>query len=191
MSGSNPQEVDWFWNRLDVSGPQEDLQSFIHAAQGPGFVPWDWGETGDLEYTAALIRRGGAPNLAAAEKLAHRYREKLWFAIEDARSAAERGLSIVPLDLNALIPIPSEILRTGHRRAGAEWCRQNWGTAWPLRKVSFAFAYRRTGAKIEPVGQYEFIAGDWSPWAALVAIQEQWMGLKFRLSYELDEAFVN
>ena len=122
---SRPPEVDWFWNSLIVSGPEKPLAGFIDTAQGPGFVPWRRDEAGDWEFWSALLLQGGAPSPAAAEKLAQRYRETLWLIIEDARAAAERGYPMLPLDLNALLPVPPAVLKAGYRQGGAEWCRRH------------------------------------------------------------------
>lgn len=53
----------------------------------------------------------------------------------------------VPLDLNALIPIPRRVLRKGFVEAGQDWMWGNWGVRWPIRRVSFAIERRDTGIK--------------------------------------------
>jgi hypothetical protein len=114
--------VDWIENRLEVTGPDQALREFVMAAEGPGFVAWERPAGEDLRYWSALALQGGAPSSSAADKLARRLEDKIWCTIEDARSAAERGLISVPLDLNALIPVPWKILRRGWHGAGSEWC---------------------------------------------------------------------
>ncbi len=152
-----------------MTGPDQALREFVIAAQGPGFVAWERPAGEDLAYWSALALEGGAPSPAAAHRLARRLEDKLWWTIEGARVAAELCTSAVPLDLNALIPIPREILRAGWHKAGRDWCWENWGTSWPLRKVRFRFEHRRRrrSTGIEAVAVYEFTSGDWSPWIGL------------------------
>lgn len=175
--------VDWIDNRLEVTGPDQALREFVMAAEGPGFVAWERPAGEDLRYWSALALQGGAPSPQAAEKLARRLEDKIWCAIEDARSASERGLISIPLDLNALIPVPWKILRQGWHRAGSDWCWERWGTRWPLRKVTFRFEHRRKRGStgIEVVAVYEFLSGDWSPWIWLTSMSKQWSALSLKL----------
>ena len=84
----------------------------------------------------------------------------------------------MPLDLNALIPIPRRVLRKGFVEAGQDWMWGNWGVRWPIRRVTFAIE-RRDGVK--PVAVFRFLSEDWSPWIALVRMRERWPELSFRL----------
>jgi hypothetical protein len=118
--------VDWIENRLGVTGPDKDLQEFVIAAEGPGVLLWERPAGEDLRYWSALPLQGGAPSPRAADRLARRYEDKVYCAIEDARSASERGLLSVPLDLNALIPVPRKVLRKGWHAAGSDWCWEHW-----------------------------------------------------------------
>ncbi len=54
----------------------------------------------------------------------------------------------------------------------------NWGVRWPIRRVSCAIE-RRDGAK--PVGVFQFLSEDWSPWIALLRICERWPELRFEM----------
>jgi hypothetical protein len=119
--------VDWIENRLEVIGPDQAVRDFVMAAEGPGFVAWERQAGEDMRYWSALALQGGAPSPQAADKLARRLDDKIWCTIESARSAAERGWLSVPLDLNALIPVPWKILRKGWSGAGGDWCWEHWG----------------------------------------------------------------
>ena len=58
----------------------------------------------------------------------------------------------VPLDLNALIPIPRRVLRKGFVEAGQEWMWANWGVRWPIRRVTFAIEHKhRDTSGVKPV----------------------------------------
>lgn len=175
--------VDWIENRLEVTGPDKALQEFVMAAEGPGVVLWERPAGEDQAYWSALLLRGGAPSAKAANKLARRLEDKLWSRIEDARTAVDRGLWSVPLDLNALIPVPRKVQRAGWHGVGRAWCWEHWGTSWPLRKVRFRFEHRRkrgsTGIQVAAV--YDFLSGDWSPWRAFVRLPTAWPQLTFTL----------
>lgn len=177
-------DPDWLFHRLEVTGPDKALQDFIMAAQGPGFIDWTWPPSEEREYWSAIALRGGAPSPAAADRLARRYADYLWWAIADARTDADCGYTIAPLDLNVLQPIPRKILRAGWRHAGMEWCWQHWGTALPLRKVTFRFEHRPQRHKdgIEVVAVYEFASADWSPWRALASWRRGSNALTFKLT---------
>jgi hypothetical protein len=133
---------EFIWNRLEVSGPDEQLYDFIGAASGPGFVDWrpEWHSVYEQIYFEAV--RGGAPTREAAEHLARKLRDILWRRHEEERVRAEMDSHGVPLDLNALIPIPRRVLRKGFVEAGQEWMWANWGVRWPIRRVTFAIERR-------------------------------------------------
>lgn len=185
--------TDWIENRLEVTGPDQALGEFVMAAEGPGFVAWERPAGEDLAYWSALALEGGAPSPAAAHRLARRLEDKLWWAIEDARVATELGTSTAPLDLNALIPIPRKILRAGWHQAGREWCWENWGTSWSLRKVRFRFEHRRRrrSPAINVVAVYDFLSGDWSPWRSLLAAKARWPTLQFDLRPEVSSVAID
>ena len=133
---------DFIFNRLEVSGPHEPLYDFIGAASGPGFVDWrpEWHSVYEQIYFGVV--RGGAPTREAAEHLARKLRDILWRRHEEERVRAELDSHRVPLDLNALIPIPRRVLRKGFVEAGQEWMWANWGVRWPIRRVTFAIERR-------------------------------------------------
>lgn len=126
--------------------------------------------------------RGGAPTREAAEQLARKLREILWRRHEEERVRAELDSNRVPLDLNALIPIPRSVLRRGFVEAGQDWMWANWGVRWPIRRVEFAMEHRREGgAGLKPIGVFRFLSEDWSPWIALLHMRESWPELRFEM----------
>jgi hypothetical protein len=123
--------------------------------------------------------RGGAPTREAAEHLARKLRDILRRRHEEERVGAELDSHRVPLDLNALIPIPRSVLRKGFVEAGQEWMWANWGVRWPIRRVSFAVERSTSGGKL--VAVFRFLSEDWSPWIALLHMRERWPELRFKM----------
>ena len=124
-------------------------------------------------------RRGGASR-EAAEHLARKLRDTFWRCHEEERVRAELDSHRVPLDLNALIPIPLRVLRKGFVEAGQEWMWGNSGVRWPIRRVSFAIE-RRDASSVRPVAMFRFLSEDWSPWVALLRMRERWPELRFEM----------
>jgi hypothetical protein len=175
----------FIFNRLEVSGPDEKLYDFIGAASGPGFVDWrpEWHGVYEQTYFGAV--RGGAPTREAAEDLARTLRDILWRRHEEERTRADLDSHRVPLDLNALFPIPRSVLRRGFGEAGQEWMWRNWGVRAPIRRVSFAIESARADAS---GGQrravFRFLSEDWSPWIAIVRMRERWPEMRFGMKAE-------
>ena len=171
---------EYIWNRLEVSGPDGQLYDFIGAASGPGFVDWrpEWHSVYEQIYFEAV--RGGAPTREAAEHLARKLRDILWRRHEEERVRAELDSHRVPLDLNALFPIPRPVLRKGFGEAAQEWMWGNWGVRWPIRRVTFAIERRDTSG-LKPVAVFRFLSEDWSPWIALLRMRERWPELSLKL----------
>ena len=174
---------DFIFNRLEVSGPDERLYDFIGAASGPGFIDWrpEWHGVYEQIYFGTV--RGGAPTREAAENFARKLRDILWRRHEEERVRAELDSHRVPLDLNALIPIPLRVLRKGFVEAGQEWMWGNWGVRWPIRRVTFAIERRDTSG-VKPVAVFRFLSEDWSPWLALLRMRERWPELRFEMKAE-------
>ena len=173
---------DFIFNRLEVSGPDERLYDFIGAASGPGFVDWrpEWHSVYEQIYFGAV--RGGAPTREAAEHLARKLRDIMWRRHEEERGCAEMDSHRVPLDLNALFPIPRRVLRKGFGEAAHEWMWANWGVRWPIRRVTFTLERERSdtiGGKV--VAVYRFLSEDWPPWMAVLRMRERWPELSFEL----------
>ncbi len=171
---------DFIFNRLEVSGPDELLYDFIGAASGPGFVDWrpEWHSVYEQIYFGAV--RGGAPTREAAEHLARKLRDILWRRHEEERVRAEMDSHRVPLDLNALFPIPRRVLRKGFGEAAQEWMWGNWGARWPIRRVTFVIERRETSG-FKPVAVYRFLSEDWPPWIAVLRMRERWPELRFEM----------
>jgi hypothetical protein len=108
-------------------------------------------------------------------------RDICWRRHEEERVGAELDSHRVPLDLNALIPIPRRVLRKGFVEAGQEWMWANWGVRWPIRRVTLAIERERKGG-VEPVAVFRFISEDWSPWIALLRMRERWPELRFEMT---------
>jgi hypothetical protein len=133
--------------------------------------------------TNAGAVRGGAPTREAAEHLARNLRDILWRRHEEERVQAELDSHRVPLDLNALIPIPRSVLRKGFVEAGQEWMWGNWGVRWPIRRVSFAIEReRRDTGGVKPLAVFRFLSEDWSPRIALLRMRVRWPELSFKMT---------
>ena len=175
-------EPEFIFNRLEVSGPSEPLHDFLGAASGPGFVDWRPEWHGVYEQIYFGVVKGGAPTRIAAEHLARKLRDILWRRHEEERVRAELDSHRVPLDLNALIPIPRRVLRKGFVEAGQDWMWANWGVRWPIRRVTFAMEHRREGrAGLRPLAVFQFLSEDWSPWIALLRMRERLPELRFEM----------
>jgi hypothetical protein len=174
-------EPDFIFNRLEVSGPDKWLYDFIGAASGPGFVDWrpEWQGVYEQIYFGAA--RGGAPTREAAEDLARTLRDILWRRHEEERTRADLDSHRVPLDLNALFPIPRSVLRKGFGEAGQDWMWRNWGVRWPIRRVTFAIERARADVSGERRAVFRFLSEDWSPWLAVLRMRERWPELRFDL----------
>jgi len=183
----------FIFNRLEVSGPHERLYDFIGAASGPGFVDWrpEWYSVYEQIYFGVV--KGGAPTREAAEHLARNLRDIFWRRHEEERVRAELDSHRVPLDLNALIPIPRRVLRKGFGEAGQKWMWANWGVRWPIRRVTLAIERQRDrgvkgvgvkGGAVDPVAVFRFLSEDWSPWIALLRMRERWPELRFEMKAE-------
>ncbi|MGO8735768.1 MAG: hypothetical protein ACLQVM_23580, partial [Terriglobia bacterium] len=153
------------------------------AASGPGFVDWrpEWHGVYEQIYFEAV--RGGAPTREAAERLSRKLRDILWRRHEEERVRAELDSHRVPLDLNAVIPIPRSVLRKGFVEAGQGWMWGNWGVRWPIRRVTFAIQ-RRDTIGVTPVAVFRFLSEDWPPWIALLRMRERWPELRFEMKAE-------
>jgi hypothetical protein len=171
---------DFIFNRLEVSGPDEALYDFIGAASGPGFIDWrpEWHSVYEQIYLGVM--RGGVPTREAADHLARKLRDILWRRHEEERVRAELDSHRVPLDLNALIPIPLHVLRKGFVEAGQEWMWENWGVRWPIRRVTCSIE-RRDTSDVKPLAVFRFLSEDWSPWIALLHMRERWPELRFEM----------
>ena len=180
-----PAHTDWLYHRLQVTGPAAELDGFRHAAAGAGTIPWqldlqaaeeDW-----FHLLATPARRD--LSLTASRMLAAQLREAVErrHALAVARVGHSRAC---PLDLHALVPVPSDILRLGPDHPNAlGWLWQHWGTTQAIRHVAPQppdrdAAVMRAGAGLL---RLSFWAADWTPWRALERIRADWPGLRFEV----------
>lgn len=183
LSLPNP---EWLPQLLTVTGPIADLHAFQHAARGPGHLPWscDYGRAAEdwaLQLMTLPPARRGI-SAAGARILAEQLRER----IEALDLAALDGVKdrSCPLDLNALAPLPSRLLRLGpDDPAVIEWQWTHWGTTWMLRGVEET-PVGRAGV-LMPQGHgavcFHFWSADWTPWRALEAARSRWPALRLHV----------
>ena len=101
------------------------------------------------------------------------------------KATAQIGYSrACPLDLHALLPIPSRILALGPTDPAAlVWLTAHWGTTDRLRQVR-ALAKPRPGRRL-PAGHgvfgYGFFTHGGTPHAAMGRLGERWPALRFVL----------
>lgn len=182
-----PAHTDWLYHRLQVTGPAAELDGFRHAAAGAGTIPWqldlqaaeeDW-----FHLLATPARRD--LSLTASRMLAAQLREAVErrHALAVARVGHSRAC---PLDLHALVPVPSDILRLGPDHPHAQiWLWQHWGTTEPLRHVAPRSPDKEASAPGTAAGESTFRIGfwaaDWTPWRAFERIQAEWPALRFEV----------
>lgn len=126
---------DWLQQTVTFTGPDDQLAALREAAAGSGFVPWH------IDYDQLeedwVYRLHGSMTLHAAKILARELRDAVWQAHETALGGIISRA--VPFDLNALVPVPHEVLRLGHDDPKAlAWMWEQWGTTWSLRRVEVA-----------------------------------------------------
>jgi len=182
-------DPDWLYHHLTVEGPAAAMAEFRAAAAGPGLIPWALDEERMEENWLHLLL---APpphrrtlSLEGARILAGQLREAV--ARQQARAAGLVGVSrACPLDLNALLPVPPELLRLGpeHPRA-LRWLWAEWGTTRALRHVRILPPRPR-----QPPGMLRlcFWSADWTPWPALLAMRQRWPLLRFEIRPVYDES---
>ena len=101
---------DWLQQTVTFTGPDDQLTALREAAAGSGFVPWH------IDYDRLeedwIYRLHGSMMLHAAKILARELRDAVWQAHETALGGVIS--TAVLFDLNALVPVPHEVLRLGH-----------------------------------------------------------------------------
>jgi hypothetical protein len=177
---------EWLPHRLTVTGPSADLATFRVAARGSGHIAWTSDTGRDCEaWTAQLLALSARrPDLSAesARGIAREMRELI--EALDLAAADARGDRQCPFDLNALVPLPSDLLRRGPDDPSVVvWLWHHWGTTWMLRgaeEVSTGLA-----EILLPEGHealcVEFWSADWTPWHALAAVRSRWPTLSLHL----------
>ncbi len=177
---------EWLPHRLTVTGPSADLAAFRVSARGPGHIAWTSDTGRDCEaWTAQLLALSARrPDLSAesARGIA-RDMSELIEALDLAAGDAS-GDRHCPFDLNALVPIPPDMLRRGpDDPTVVVWLWHHWGTTWMLRAVEEV----STGLAeiLLPDGHealcVEFWSADWTPWRALAVVRARWPTLNLHL----------
>lgn len=170
-----------------MRGPAEEVWAFRTAAAGAGLLPWGFddfaAEARWVEGMLAIPAHQRAIGAAGVRVLAGELRAA-WLT-EHEEAAAEVGRARhCPLDLHALVPVPSAVLALGaDHPAALRWLWENWGTTWPLRQVRVLQDRPGSGAgdAAEATIVYGFCAADWPPWQAVLRLRREWPHLRFEL----------
>jgi hypothetical protein len=177
--------TDWLRHELTIAGPADEVERFKIAAAGCGSTPWfypnlDFEE--DDRFLALVSPPDGSRGLspAAARILARELREAEFQHARKVR--AQAGVSrACPFDLQALIPVPAEILERGPDDGKSiAWLRANWGTLQALRQVRVVSSKTTNRGKRAELG-LEFWSADWTPWAAIATLRRDWPEQKFTI----------
>lgn len=116
---------------VSIDGDPALLHAFVAAVAGPGFVDWpDLDPADGLEALEAHLIVDGAPRAHAWRVASDTVR---WAKRRQdlARLEAERLPGRQPLDLAAIVPVPTRVL-AGGLRAGRRWMRAAWGMPRPI-----------------------------------------------------------
>ncbi len=185
---------DWLRHELTVSGTAEAMARFQQAAAGLGVIPWG---AHDLDFeeedrVMALVHPPDGSrglDLASARVLARELREARLAAGQKIRASVASGEHrACPFDLQALVPVPPYILARGpDDQASLAWLQSHWGTTWPLRHVHIIpKKSERRGRKTTQI-KMEFWSADWTPWAALATIRQNWPAIRFDVRVVYDD----
>lgn len=170
-----PAYTDWLYHHLTVAGPEAQVVAFGAAAAGAGVIPWTFDldrmeEDFFLRLAAPAAPQRRSLSLAGARLLAAELRDAV--ARRHALAVAGVGRSrACPFDLQSLVPVPADILRSGPDHPDAlAWLWAHWGTTQALRHVGLR-------APKEAALRVSFWSADWTPWRALETIRGAWPGL--------------
>jgi hypothetical protein len=184
--------TDWLHNRLAIVGPAADVACFRKAAAGAGVIPWyfDLDRMEEQYFHLLVAPEKRSVTVAGARIFARKLRERVGRR-HDVAMAHVGQSAACPLDLQALVPVPPEVLALGPDEPEARaWLWTNWGTTEPLRHVRLEDSpARETGDKPEEKSaclRMSFWSADWTPWTALKTIQSSYATLRFdcRPSYD-------
>jgi hypothetical protein len=184
--------TDWLRHELAIIGPAEEVARFTIAAAGPGSIPWfypnlDFEE--DDRFHALVNPPDGSRGLspAAARVLARELREATFQHQAKVRSQSPVGKAS-PFDLHSLVPVPAEILERGPDFAKSiVWLRANWGILQALRQVRIVSFKPATKRQKPAQLVLEFWSADWTPWAAIAALRQDWPALKFSVQPDYND----
>ncbi len=177
----------WLYHHLTINGPAESVAAFAAAARGAGVIPWrlDFASIEEDVFALAVAPPVGSRKLTVTgcRILARQFRERV--EARQARAAALVGRSLAcPLDLQRLLPVPTDVLQLGptHPRA-LHWLAAHWGTADRLRQVVVlpkSGIGRRLPAGHTAIRYGFFTAGD-TPQAAVAQLGAGCPALRFML----------
>ncbi|WP_232092000.1 hypothetical protein [Acetobacter aceti] len=162
-------QPDWLAHVLTVTGPEAVLGRFQAEAVGTGRLSWgpDVSEPEDL---ARIFPAQDDRTTALIDQIAQSQKGLL---------AREAGSGAVPFDLNALCPMPLDLLALGPASPATQtWLWQYWGTSRPLQQVEVMEGHPKENT---PRWSITFWSADWTPWAALQAIAIRWPDLIFSI----------
>ena len=187
--------TDWLHHRLTVTGPEQQVSEFRHAASGAGSIPWVLDLDRMEEDWLHLLVSPPAPqtrtlSIAGARIVAGQLRDAV--ARRHALAVAGVGRSrACPLDLHALVPVPDGVLQRGPDDAvSLAWLWQHWGTTQALRHVREDPFARRAGRdpSLSATLAVSFWSADWTPWRALAGCTARWPTLRFDVRPSYDPA---
>jgi hypothetical protein len=177
---------DWLRHALVITGAAEAIAEFRQAASGPGGIPWaypDLDDAADDRVLALINPPDGSQGLspAAARILARELREAEFQHQNKVR--AQAGSQLCPFDLQALIPIPPDLLELGpDNQKSLAWLRAHWGVLQALRQVAWVPAGCKKLRGKQAQLALEFWSADWTPWPAIAAIRRRFSTLTFAVT---------
>lgn len=164
----NPQP-DWLAHVLTVTGSETVLALFRAAAAGTGRLSWGPDVT-SCEDMSRILPVGDARTAALIDQIVQSQTVLL---------EREAGSGSVPFDLNALCPLPLDLLSLGPTTPATQaWLWKHWGTSRPLQQVEEISGHPKRSSTRWSVS---FWSADWTPWAALQTIATQWPDLSFSI----------
>ncbi len=182
-----PDTSDWLYHHLTVHGPAVANAAFAMAARGSGVIPWqlDLAAIEEDIFNLAASQPADVRHLSlpGCRILARQFRDRV--EQRQARAALRVGSSrACPLDLQALLPVPSSILRLGPSHPDAlAWLSEHWGLRDAPRRVILRDRPRigrRLPAGHAVLGYGFFTAGE-TPQAAIASLRARWPSLRLTL----------
>lgn len=188
-----------------VTGDPAQLYELVNSVAGPGCVIWpDIDPRQSIENTIGLLlrggARGGARNYEQARKVATALAERAAERIERGQRRAEIDRFGCPFDLQAIVPIPREVLLGGLEGGGREWMRDRWGVDAPLAQVELAMKSEivlpkrgrgrpRAGSDArswtETSAKWTFLSSRF-PFPVFRKLLRNWPSIEFRVEFEDD-----
>jgi len=177
---------EWLAHTLTVIGPTEDLAAFRTAAAGSGRVPWLFNYARLQEDWTNRMLAGPPAERGISVQGARIVGEQLRALIEtqDLQAADHAHDDRSKLDLNALVPVPKQLLVLGpDDPAVLAWLWENWGTTWMLRGVEEVPVGAGLLIPQDHAGvSYRFWSADWTPWRALSLVRTRWPALTLHIT---------